>query len=387
MERQRQPAMHLADGLRRLVRDISQPDPLPGHGLSGITCGETRLISFDDDGVRFCQHGVEKLVAENTFDEVTWLLLNGELPGEEYLADIQAIVSDSAVIDNGAAEMLERIPLNVRPLDLFPLSISLVSFFDPMPPDQKAEATRHRVWRLLAQLPVMLAAGLGHRLDHGRIDDGELSATTWAGRLLYCLRNEASIPTPAEDAAMNAVMICCCLTEMRPACFAARFAGSTVNHIVAALQAASTLFVSQLNNDPFQWTSDLLRSLSGPSAAEAWWRRREGQPMPFGFSSENSDPRPAILQTVCRGLLGSHDRIRIEASACRLEKIQAAQQLFPTTDWVAARVLTLLNIPSDRHALVIAMSRLVGWAAQAIEQQKAGVSLLPALRYETCDDE
>ena len=39
--------------------------------------------------------------------------------------------------------------------------------------------------------------------------------------------------------------------------------------------------------------------------------------------------------------------------------------------------------PADRQALVIVMARLVGWAAQAIEQQSSGISLLPALRYGT----
>lgn len=382
MERYRNPAPHLADGLRRLVHDISQSAVSEANGLSGIICGETQLISFDGESVQYCQESVERLVLECSFDEVVWLLLTGALPGEEYLADIQAIIGDSAVIDSIAAEMLERIPLGARPLDLFPFCISLLSFFDPAPHDQSPDATRLRLWRLMAQLPVTLAGGLGRPLVDGSLPKAdECLPLSWAGRLLFCLRDEQRIPSPVEDAAMNALMICECLTQMRPACFAARFAGSTVNHIVAALQAASSLFVSQLKNDPFEWTSELLRSLNGPSAAEAWWRRREGQPMPFGFSDESSDPRPELLREVCRTLLGSHDRIQIEASACRLEKIMAADQLYPTTDWAAARVMTLLNIPSDRQSLVIGMARLAGWAAQAIEQQNAGVSLLPLLRY------
>jgi citrate synthase len=43
----------------------------------------------------------------------------------------------------------------------------------------------------------------------------------------------------------------------------------------------------------------------------------------------------------------------------------------------------LLDIPADRQSLVVVMARLVGWAAQAIEQQSSGISLLPALRYGT----
>jgi len=45
------------------------------------------------------------------------------------------------------------------------------------------------------------------------------------------------------------------------------------------------------------------------------------------------------------------------------------------------RLMTLLEIPADRQALTIALARIVGWSAQALEQQKSGISLLPALRY------
>jgi citrate synthase len=186
---------------------------------------------------------------------------------------------------------------------------------------------------------------------------------------------------------MNALMICECLTEMRPACFAARFAASTTTHIIAALQSAATTFVSQLRNDPFSWTSDLLKGFRNPAQAEAWWRRREGQAMPFGFTSCPQDNRAAILTDICRSMLGSIDRIRIEASAARLEKLLESEQQMPTTDWAAARLMTLLDIPSDRQALVIVMARLVGWAAQAIEQQSSGVSLLPSLRYGSLESE
>ncbi|MCA9037337.1 MAG: hypothetical protein KDA91_19510, partial [Planctomycetaceae bacterium] len=147
------------------------------------------------------------------------------------------------------------------------------------------------------------------------------------------------------------------------------------------MQSASVMFVSQLRNDPFAWASDVLLGLDGPAGAEEWLRKREGQPMPFGFGARTSDPRPEILREHCRSMLGSHRRIVLEASACRLERLLEKRELFPTTDWAAARLMTLLNIPADRQALVVGMARIVGWAAQAIEQQSAGVSLLPVLEY------
>ena len=188
-------------------------------------------------------------------------------------------------------------------------------------------------------------------------------------------------PSAAEDSAMNTLMICQCLTEMRPACFTARFAASATTDILAALQSAATVFGSQLRNDPYLWTSELLQNFRDPSQAEAWWRRREGQPMPFGFSNSNDDLRADILAETVLTRLGSADRIRLAGCAARLEKVLAANLFFPTADWVSTKVMTLLDIPPERQAIVIGMARLVGWSAQAIEQQASGHSLLPRLNY------
>jgi len=385
MDRSAQPAVHLVNGLRRLVQDIRKSESVSSGGLNDVVCGETDLLSFSDEGVCYCGHPVNDLVEQHSFERVIWLLLNQTLPTEEELADCSSVLAESAVLDNSSSEVFSRLPVGARPLELFPLCVSLLSFFDPTPQDNTEDSARAQVWRLLAQLPLILSAGLGDPLELSSLSATELSADetelSWAGRLLFRLRGPSRRPSASEDAAMNALMICGCLTEMRPACFAARFAASTRTNIVSALQSAATVFVSQLRNDPFVWTSDLLNGFQNPDQAEAWWRRREGQSMPFGFSPGADDNRAALLTEICRTMLGSFDRIRLEAAAARLEKLLSQEEQIPTTDWAAARLMTLLDIPPDRQALVIVISRLVGWAAQAIEQQSSGISLLPVLRY------
>lgn len=180
---------------------------------------------------------------------------------------------------------------------------------------------------------------------------------------------------------MNALMICQCLTEMRAACFSARSTMAATRSLMAALQSATSVFVGQTLNDPWQWTSRLLRSFVTPDQAEAWYRTRETQGMPFGFASHVPDARVRLLRESAGTLLGSVDRIRIAAAAARLEKILATEKQLPTLDWASVRLMTLLDIPEDRQALAIGVARVVGWSAHAIEQQKSGISLLPALRY------
>ena len=380
------PAPQLLEGLRRLVSDIQKTSRQQSAGLGGVICGQTELLTFPPDGVSFCGELVEQLVQSQPFEGVAWLLLTGNLADDEILADWTSLISDSAVLPASAADLFSILPAGARPIDLFPLSLSLLSFFDPTPQDMCIQASQARLWRVMGQLPQLLDWGLnGFRAENGQkgtagVED-DAADLTWAGRLLQIFRGDNKRPAPCEEAAMNLLMTCQCLTEMRPACFVSRFAASTTGNLMTALQTASTIFVSQLLNDPFCWAADLMQSFQTPAQAEAWWRRREGQPMPFGFASSVPDGRARLLADASATLLGSVDNLRMAAGAERLEKILAGENLAATIDWMAARTMTLLNIPGDRQALLVGLARLVGWAAQAIEQQKSGINLLPALRY------
>ena len=376
------PAPGVVNGLRQLVNNVNRSQESVHSGLSGVVFGETDLLSFADARVEYCGVDVEEISRHHTFESTAWLLLHQQLPDAEELADVHAILTESAVVDQPIADTIGTIPLQTRPLDLLPLSVQLLSCFDPTPGDRSGEASLSQFWRLMAQLPVLLHVAFGGKLSDGRaLDSEESQSLSYAGRLLQILRDDDEVPLPVEEQVMDSVMTCVCLTELRAACFSARFFGSTVNDIVAGLKSASSMFVSQLRNDPYQWSAERLQSFGSPAEAEAWWQARAPKSMPFGFSEDVEDHRSVILRECCRELLGSVSAMVMESSASRLESILAAKGLHPTLDWTAARALTLLRVPADRIALAIGMARLVGWAAQMMEQNRSGISLMPTLRY------
>ncbi len=175
MNQSGQPAAHLLNGLRRLVNDVCLVSLPNGSGLAEVVCGTTSLLSFGDSEICYCGESIDKLTQHPSFERVLWLLLNQSLPTEDELADSASIMADSAVIDQSALNMVSNLPLSARPLDFFPLCISLLSFFDPTPQDTSPVASRSRVLRLLAQLPMILSAGLGDAIEDGCLSASSLS--------------------------------------------------------------------------------------------------------------------------------------------------------------------------------------------------------------------
>ncbi|MEY3459115.1 MAG: 2-methylcitrate synthase 1 [Planctomycetota bacterium] len=377
------PAVALVDGLRRLVGDLrTLANPELG-GLSEVICGRTRLLEFGGSsvgagGVRYCGVEVSRLAGE-PFEQTAWLLLHQSLPTDDQLGDWTALIRDAGVLEEWPCGLFGHLPAGLRPVELFPFSLQLLLMFDAELRDDAAESTRGQVWRLMGRLPIFYDAALNGGL--GSAELGIESDLTWAGRLLLALRGGGELPTATEESAMNALLVCVCLTEMRPACFVSRLSASVRCGLTASLRSAAALFAAQLVRDPYEWAASLLGGFSGPSSAEGWLRGRERAGMPFGFASTVADERARILLEASESLLGSPDRIGIAAGAVRLERRLAAENLAPTIDWMAVRLMVLLSIPADRQSLLIGIARLIGWAGHAIEQQKSGVSLLPGLRY------
>ena len=67
-------------------------------GLEGVIAGETS-ISTVEGGLTYRGYTVEDLAREASFLEVAYLLLHGELPAHEELADFQSVLAESDEVD------------------------------------------------------------------------------------------------------------------------------------------------------------------------------------------------------------------------------------------------------------------------------------------------
>ena len=384
------PTIHLVNGLKSLVETLENQDTslnivsdLPDHEPA-TRQSRTSLVETANGHSSYCDADLQSLCDDSCFESVMWLLIHRSRPDHEQLADAVAILNDAAVIDRPLAEAISTVPLQTRPLDFLTLSISLLSCFDPTPTDASVHASRSQFWTLMAQLPVLMHVALGGDIQDGRpvfpsgCSDPDISAdvdvpsSSWAGRLLQILRADNCPVSATEEHAMNVLMTCECITNDRAADLTARSVGTAVTDITAAWKASSAVFVSQLRNDPYAWTASLMHRFVNPSYAEQWWHSRKGKPMPFGFSDAPEEDRSMLLREQCRELLGSVPAMVMEASCSRLEAVRADDKRFPTTDWTATRLLSLLGVPEDRISVAIGMARLVGWAAHHLDQCECG---------------
>ncbi|MFM8478611.1 MAG: hypothetical protein ACKOEO_22740, partial [Planctomycetaceae bacterium] len=137
----------ILQGLRRLVHDLqTRTNPEIG-GLAQICCGRTRLISFSEGDVEYCDQPVAALAADS-FEYTALLLLQQTPPTEELLADWIALIRDAGVLEESPGDLFSHLPAGLRPLELFPLCLQLLSLFNAESPEHTEDAGRAHIWRL-----------------------------------------------------------------------------------------------------------------------------------------------------------------------------------------------------------------------------------------------
>jgi citrate synthase len=350
-------------------------------GLEGIVAGETG-ISTIEGGLRYRGYAVEDLAEHATFEETAHLLLYGDLPTKSQLEAFSRRLAEFARIDPAIVDALRSIPESASMMDVMRTGASLLSHWDPDAADNSPEANLRKSERLLAQLPVVMAAR--HRLRNGQAPITPDPRLPLAANVLWMLRGE----TPAERhvRAMDVTLILYAEHEYNASTFTARVVCSTLSDLHSAVTAAVGALKGPLHGGANERVMEVLDEVGAPENAERWIRDALGQKrriMGFGHRVyKQGDPRARFLKRFCRELARETRNERLEQTAEIIESIvEEEKNLPPNLDWPSARVYFYLGLPVDLYTPLFVVSRVTGWSAHVIEQLGNNRLIRPRANY------
>ena len=128
---------------------------LGGAGLRGQSAGETRLctVGKSGSGLTYCGYDVSDLADNATFEEVAYLLFNGELPNQAQLDEYKTQLNGMRDLPQALKVVLQRIPADAHPMDVMRTGCSFLGNIEPELSfaDQNQAANR-----LLAAFPAIM---------------------------------------------------------------------------------------------------------------------------------------------------------------------------------------------------------------------------------------
>src|SRR5439155_11498570 len=117
-----------------------------------------------------------------------YLILYGELPTTSQAAAFRKGLGAVAVVPPEIIETLRQIPAGTPSMDVLRSAVSLLAHWDPEAADGSHDANVRKTERLLAQIPVVVAAR--QRLKSGQEPIAADPALTLPANLLWMLRGQ-----------------------------------------------------------------------------------------------------------------------------------------------------------------------------------------------------
>src|SRR5271154_6888992 len=109
---------------------MSAPTEIYSPGLEGVIAGET-AISTVEGGLSYRGYPVTELAEKASFEEVAYLLLQGELPTGQQLAEYKQRLVAARPLPAPLLDLFKALPPQTVPMDALRTAVSILSHFDP----------------------------------------------------------------------------------------------------------------------------------------------------------------------------------------------------------------------------------------------------------------
>ena len=349
-------------------------------GLEGVVAGES-AITFVDGArgeLRYRGYAVPDLARAHSFEEVTALLWDGELPGSA--EPVRAELAAGRRLDARTAGIVDALAGEAAPLEVLRTAVSAASI---------RGTNRERAARIASLAHATIAAVAAGRLGHPRPEFRD--SDTAARALLRALAGRE--PSAAEERVFDAILVLHADHELNASTFAARIVAATEADMTAAVTAAVAALQGPKHGGANEDVAEMLDGLDGPEAARAWAeaklaryramspaeRRAPGARF-AGFGHrvyKVDDPRAVALrqiavETGARGL---------DAAEAVREVVQRGLGLVLNVDYYSAVVYVALGIEPAMFTSVFAASRVAGWCAHVLEQHADNRLIRPRAAY------
>src|SRR5215510_9441193 len=128
-------------------------------GLEGVVAAESRIsdVNGEKGELIYAGYDIHDLAKHSTYEEVVYLLWNGELPTRAAFEALKEQLNGEAGLPTPIQDLIRSIPKNANPMDMLRTVSSALGLYDPDLSESSPEANRRRAIRLTAKFPTIVA--------------------------------------------------------------------------------------------------------------------------------------------------------------------------------------------------------------------------------------
>lgn len=362
-------------------------------GLAGVVVDYTSVskVNPDTNSLLYRGYPVQELAARCSFEEVAFLLWNGELPTAEQLAEFTARERAGRALDPVVKQVVDALPTSSHPMDVCRTAASVMGARHPLAEDSSREANMAKAVDLFAAMPAVVA--YDQRRRHGQEAVEPRDDLGYSANFLWMAFGEEQVPEVVE--AFNVSMILYAEHSFNASTFTARVITSTLSDLHSAVTGAIGALKGPLHggaNEAVMHTFDEIgirseESLDEAAArAKAWMEDALAQKkkvMGFGHRVyKHGDSRVPTMKAALDKMIAHYGRPELLGLYNGLESaMEEAKAIKPNLDYPAGPTYHLMGFDTQTFTPLFVASRITGWTAHIMEQLDSNSLIRPLSEY------
>ncbi|BBJ95219.1 MULTISPECIES: citrate synthase [Xanthomonas] len=355
-------------------------------GFTATASCKSAITYIDGDNGVLLYRGypIEQLAEKSSFLEVSYLLMNGELPTADEFKKFDHEVTHHTMMHESLKNFLGGFRHDAHPMAMLAGSVASLSAFyhdtlDLNDPEQRRQAAI----RLIAKVPTLAAAA--YRYSIGWPIRYPRNNLNYVDRFLHMMFEVPSEPleiNPVVAKALDLLFILHADHEQNASTSTVRLVGSTGANPYASVAAGITALWGPAHGGANEAVLKMLEEIGTADNVESAVAKAKDKNSSFrlmGFGHrvyKNFDPRAKIIREMTHkvlGELGVNDpllevALKLEEAALK-DDYFVQRKLYPNVDFYSGLIYKALNIPVEMFTVMFAIARTAGWVSHWLEQQ------------------
>ncbi len=345
--------------------------------MNTASCRSAITFIDGDRGIlRYRGYPIEQLAENCRFLEVAYLILNGELPTAQQLAEFEAQVKAELAVPENIKRIIEGFRHDAHPMAVLASTLAALSTFYPDARKVRDPANRRKqIIRLIAKVPTLAAYFYRYSRGLPYVDpDPALSYTGNFMKMLWKGLEPTYEPNPVVERALDILFILHADHEQNCSANAMRSVGSSEADPYVCAGAATAALFGPLHGGANEQVLRMLDEIGSVENIPAYIddvKNRKRLLMGFGHRIyKNYDPRARIIKQTADQVFevtGRNPKLDI---ALELERIALSDEyfisrkLYPNVDFYSGIIYQALGFQPEIFTVLFAIPRMTGWCAQ-----------------------
>ena len=353
-------------------------------GLLGIVVDETEVskVMPEINSLTYRGYAAQDLCAKCKFEEVAYLILNGELPNKKQLKQFEKQERKERKLSKTMLEDIKRFPKKAHPMDVARTAVSIMGLEDKDTKDNSPKANMQKVMRIFAKTPVALAAF--YRARRGKKIIPPKNNLSFSENFFHMCFGK--VPNKDIVKAFDVSLILYAEHSFNVSTFTARTITSSLSDIHGAITGAIASLKGPLHGGANEEVMHMMNKIKKPENALNWINKAlDNKDVVMGFGHrvyKSGDSRVPTMREYFGKVAKIKKDKKFEKIYDIVEKVMIDRKnIHPNVDYPTGPTYHLMGFDTDFFTPIFVISRITGWSAHIIEQHAANKLIRPLASY------